>query len=117
LYNGSSNLQVLGPISPILLKELVIHIQATRVTHASRFRPSISQLDHINNKWVQRFQNQHPEVQAIYTHQLEHSRKQGASYEHVRRWFDAVGDMLQKHKYNPRNMWNMNESGFGIGKE
>jgi hypothetical protein len=104
-------------ITIALLKELVICVRAARVTHASHLRPPPPLLTNINNKWVQRFQKRHPEIAGIYARQLEHVRKEGATYEHVKRWFDAVGEMLQEHKYNPADMWNMDESGFGIGEE
>jgi len=100
-----------------LLKDLAIQIRLARVTYASRLLPPTTPLMHINNKWIQRFQARHPEVGSVYARQLEHVRKEGATYEHVKRWFDAVGAMLQEHKYNPADMWNMDESGFGIGEE
>jgi hypothetical protein len=35
----------------------------------------------------------------------------------VRRWFDAVKAMQEEYSYRPDDIWNMDESGFGIGKE
>jgi hypothetical protein len=35
----------------------------------------------------------------------------------VKRWFDAVAAMYKQHSYDPCNIWNMDESGFGIGEE
>src|SRR5436305_514701 len=104
-------------ITNTLLKELAIHLRAARVTHASHLHPPTPQLNHINDKWIQRFKKRHPEVGGIYARQLEHVRKEGATYEHVKRWFDTVGTILEEHKYDPADMWNMDESGFGIGEE
>jgi hypothetical protein len=100
-----------------LLKELAICVRAARVTHALYLRSPPPLPTRINNKWIQRFQKRHPEVAGMYGRQLEHIRKEGATYEHVKRWFDAVGEMLDEHKYDPANMWNMDESGFGISEE
>jgi hypothetical protein len=49
--------------------------------------------------------------------QLEHARKEGATFENGKRWFDAVGAILEKYLYQPEDIWNMDESGFGIGEE
>jgi hypothetical protein len=100
-----------------LLKELAISIRAARITHASSSTPPPVQLNSINNKWIQRFRNRHSEIRAIYARQLEWSRKIGASFANVGRWFDAVALMYEQHSYDPSNIWNMDESGFGIGEE
>jgi hypothetical protein len=104
-------------ITNSLLIELALQLRAARVTTASHLAPPITELDRINPKWIQRFQNRHPEIGGIYARQLEHIRKEGATYEHVERWFTAVGEKLEEHHYDPSNMYNMDESGFGIGEE
>lgn len=100
-----------------LLKELALQLRAARVTTASHLLPSTPQLDHINDKWLQRFQRRHPEIGGIYARQLEYARKEGATYEHVERWFSAVASKFEEHKYRPEDIWNMDESGFGVGEE
>jgi hypothetical protein len=100
-----------------ILKELAIHIRNARVTFASHPTSHLIKLEHINHKWIQRFINRHPEVKGAIVQNLEWSRKEGASYEQVKRWFDAVLAMYEDHKYEPSNIWNMDESGFGIGDE
>jgi hypothetical protein len=105
------------PITNAILKELALNLRAARVTHASSPTLRPTQLSHINDKWVLRFQNRHPEIKGIYARQLEYARKEGASYEHVKRWFDAVDSKFQEHAYDPSNVWNMDESGFGVGEE
>lgn len=64
-----------------------------------------------------RFQKRNPEIGGIFTRHLEHLRKDGASYAHVERWFDAVASKMEEHAYLPMNIWNMDESGFGVGEE
>lgn len=99
------------------LKEFAQNLRAARVMNASKSITFSPQIDQINHKWVYRFQNRHPEVGSIYARQLEHARRDGASYEHVERWFNAVASKVEEHAYEPSNMWNMDESGFGIGEE
>jgi hypothetical protein len=86
-------------ITNTLLKELALQLRAARVTHASHLFLPHPQLDRINNKWLLRFQKRHPEVGGIYTHQLKHIRKDGATYEHVERWFRAVALKFEEYHY------------------
>jgi hypothetical protein len=95
--------------APMLL-DLALHLRAARVTKASHNTPLKSPTSRINRKWLLRFQKRHPEIGGIYAQQLEHARKEGATFENGRRWFDAVEAMLEEQ-------WNMDESGFGIGEE
>lgn len=105
------------PITNPLLIELAYNIRNARVIHASRSAPDPPIPSHINHKWIYRFTKRHPEIGSIYARQLEYARKDGASYEHVQRWFDAVSSKYAEHKYQPSDIWNMDESGFGIGEE
>lgn len=98
-------------------KELVIQFRAARATHASHFRPPAPQLTNINDKWILRFQRRHPKIGGICARPLEYVRKDGATYEHVKGWLAAVDTMLREHEYDPADMRNMEESGFGIGEE
>jgi hypothetical protein len=100
-----------------LLKDLAIHIRLARVTFASNLTPRPFQASCINDKWVTRFKKRHPEIQTVFARQLEASRRDGASYENVKRWFDAVASLYEQHHYSPSNIWNFDESGFGVGEE
>ena len=53
----------------------------------------------------------------MFTRQLEYARFEGATHEKVNRWFDAIEEKFQEHSYNLSNVWNMDESGFGVGEE
>ena len=100
-----------------MLLELALHIRAARVTNASNNTPLRSPTGRINRKWLLHFQKRHPEIGGMYAQQLEHARKEGATFENGRRWFDAVEAMLEGYSYRPEDIWNMDESGFGIGDE
>jgi hypothetical protein len=98
------------------LLDLAKHIRDARVTHASSPLPPANSRRGINPKWIDCFKQRRPEIKGIYASQLEYARKEGATYENVKRWFDAVAAMYE-HSYDPCNIWNMDESGFGIGEE
>ena len=48
---------------------------------------------------------------------MEYSRFEGATKERVKRWFDAVEEKFAEYTYDLSNVWNMDESGFGVGEE
>jgi hypothetical protein len=106
-----------GQLNYTLLKDLAVYIRNARVTHASSSTPKPFKSGYINDKWIERFKSRHPEIQAVFTRQLEASRRNGASYEPVKRWFDAVASLYEQHQYKPSNIWNFDESGFGVGEE
>ena len=54
-------------------------------------------------------------MRGIYARQMENARFNGATYEVVKSWFDAVASLILEHSYDLRDIWNMDESGFGIG--
>ena len=47
---------------------------------------------------------------------MEAARYDGATFDVVKRWFDAIATKVQEHTYEPSNIWNMDESGFNIGE-
>jgi hypothetical protein len=106
-----------NPLTIPLLQDLARHIRVARVVHASKSTPLVLQIATPSRQWVYRFLKRHPEIAISTLRQLEHCRKDGASYEHVERWFRAVASKHAEHQYDPSNMYNMDESGFGVGEE
>jgi hypothetical protein len=99
------------------LINLAEHIRSARVTHASNRSPSVPKLLKFNRKWLVRFRDRHPEIASAFIPQLQRARKDGAAYEHVKRWFDAVAALMEGYEYELKDIWNMDESGFGIGEQ
>ena len=79
-----------SPITPVLLLELAELICHQRVRHASQNSASTKIIAPIGHEWLYRFLNRHPSIQSIYARQLEATRFNGASYNKVKAWFDAV---------------------------
>ena len=103
-------------VSPALLKDLAELIRQRRVRHASTENPTAQIVDPISRKWLQRFQNRHPTIKSIYARHMENARFDGATFETIRRWFDAVAAQFLEHTYERHNIWNIDESGFGVGE-
>lgn len=69
----------------------------------------------IGQQWVQRFLQRHPLLQTRASRQIESSQLREASFEALSRWFHAVELQFSEQKYEHHNIYNMDESGFGIG--
>ena len=105
-----------SPITPALFLEMAELIRHERVRHTSRNSSSTKILAPIGHEWLYRFINRHPTIRSIQTRQLEAARFNGALYEKVKAWFDAVAAKFQERAYDNSNIWNMDESGFGVGE-
>lgn len=103
-----------SPISPKLLIQIAELIQRQRVRRVSGNEAIAKTTTPIGHEWLYRFLNRHPTIKGIYARQMKNARFDGASYEVVKRWFDAVAAQLREHTYEPHNIWNMDESGFGV---
>lgn len=105
-----------SPMTPSLLKELAELIRRQRVRRVSGNEAVVNTTPPIGHEWLYRFRNRHPTVQGIYARQMQNARFNGASYEVIECWFNAVAAQLQEHSYEVQNIWNMDESGFGVGE-
>ena len=105
-----------SPISSSLLLELAQLIRIKRVRYASSNIESTTFLHPIGHEWLYRFIERNLTIKTIYTSQMSAQRFNGATYEAIKRWFDAIAEKSLEHGYKPCNMWNMDESGFGIGE-
>lgn len=103
------------PLSPSLLVELAELIRQKRVRVASGSDAVAKTIAPIGQEWIYRFLNRHPTVQGLYARQIENARFNGATPEIVQNWFDAFAASSRDHSYEPRDVWNMDESGFAVG--
>lgn len=100
-------------VSPRLALEMAEEVRTERVQLSRR---KSSDARPIGYSWLDRFRTRFPEIQGLWTRQLESARYNGANYETVRAWFDAVTELVQTHQYAPEHIYNMDESGFAVGK-
>jgi hypothetical protein len=99
----------------MLVKEMAEEIRQQRVR---RFNGALQQLVYyppIGQQWVQRFLGRHPLLETKASRQIESSRLKEASFDVLFRWFAAIELRLSEQKYEQHNIYNMDESGFGIG--
>jgi hypothetical protein len=99
------------PISPALALEMAETICCQRYQlskQAPHRRP-------IGKRWLDRFRIRHPEIQGVWTRQIESARYTALNNTTVQGWFDAVTDLYIQYRYPPERIYNMDESGFAVG--
>ena len=105
-----------NPIIPALLTELAQLLRDQRVRFISSTTPRIENSISVGHEWLYRFLNRYSIIQGIYARQLEHARFDRATHEKIKLWFEAVADKIKEHFYKYTNIWNINESRFGVGE-
>ena len=99
------------PASPALALEMAETIRSQRYQlskQAPHRRP-------IGKHWLDRFRIRYPEIQGVWTRQIESARYTALNSTTVQGWFDAVTDLYIQHQYPPDCIYNMDESGFAVG--
>ncbi|RAL68240.1 hypothetical protein DID88_008942 [Monilinia fructigena] len=99
----------------MLVKEMADEIRLRRVQVASSRIPTSTEILPIGHEWIYRFQKRHPELKTCYSRQLESNRAKEATPENIQAWFDAFRTRLIERKYELDDMYNMDETGFGVG--
>jgi len=116
LVRWISRLTITGfPATPMLVKEMADEIRLRRVQVASSRIPTSTEIPPIGHEWIYRFQKRHPELKTCYSRQLESNRAKEATPENIQAWFDAFRTRLIERKYELDDMYNMDETGFGVG--
>ncbi|EDN97448.1 hypothetical protein SS1G_11973 [Sclerotinia sclerotiorum 1980 UF-70] len=116
LVRWISRLTITGfPATPMLVKEMADEIRLRRVQVASSRIPTSTEIPPIGHEWIYRFQKRHPELKTYYSYQLESNRTKETTPENIQAWFDTFRIYLIKRKYELDDMYNIDETGFGIG--
>jgi hypothetical protein len=100
------------PVSPALLLEMAEEVRRSRF-QLSQSPPSI--LRPIGENWITRFRTRHSEIQSVWARQIDATRHAAVNATTVKTWFDAVTELQIQHQYPPECIYNMDESGFGVG--
>ena len=112
LVRWISQLTITGfPASPALVVEIAEEIRHHRI-QISKIPPSLHPL---GKGWLDRFRTRHPQIQGIWTRQIEGVRHDAISVAALNTWFDAVTELFLQHQYPAERIYNMDESGFAIG--
>ncbi len=69
----------------------------------------------LGRNWLDKFRGRHPQVASVWSRQLDTSRLDAATPEKLAPWFAEMGTILDRNRYKPENIFNMDETGHGIG--
>jgi len=69
----------------------------------------------LGRNWLNKFRKRHPQVASVWSRQLDTSRLDAAVPEKHAPWFAEIGTILDRNRYKPKNVFNMDETGHGIG--
>ena len=100
------------PASPALVVEMAEEIRRCRFQLSESPPPT---LQPIGEHWIDRFRIRHPEIQGVWTRQIESARHTAINTDAVKTWFDAVAELHLQHHYASDCIYNMDESGFAVG--
>ncbi len=103
------------PASPALAVEMAEEIRHSRMQLSKNSAQTSLHPRPIGGKWLQRFRTRHPEIQGIWTREIDGARHKAATAEAVKPWFETVTELQLQHQYPPERRYNMDESGFAVG--
>ena len=73
------------------------------------------QITPLGKNWIDKFKSRHPEVRTAWTKAMHDVRVDGCQPHLLRRWFDELTAIMSRNQYRPSNIYNMDETGYGIG--
>ena len=88
---------------------LLVRELAAEIGRNSGTKPTISE------KWITRFKERHPEIRTKIGRAINSIRIHQTQSEVLQPWFERFQQLLTEYKVDVANLWNMDESGLGIG--
>jgi hypothetical protein len=70
----------------------------------------------IGKKWITRFFKHHPQLKSIVSQAINAAHLKGVTKDVLIKWFNDVCKIFDNYNIDLKNVYNMNESGFSIGK-
>ena len=96
------------------LQRLAEIIRERRVKETGEVQTRV--YDKIGEQWVRRFLARHPELASVRPRSIDAARVKDCTPERLRRWFDDLEKVIKEYNIKPKNIYNMDESGFAIGE-
>jgi hypothetical protein len=105
-----SNASKLGVPTPLpLVKTLAEEIQSNRFTSRAE-----SEKSNISPRWIDRFRARHPTLETCFTRPIDALRFEGLEYSKVKSYFDGLSEAIQRERYPPSAIFNVDETGFSL---
>lgn len=103
------------PVQHAILRSMAQEIVQQRVRQINDDCELVS-YPPIGNDWTKRFLSRHPELETVQGQSIDAARVTCATPEAINMWYDAYLNTVQQYEIPPENRYNMDESGFSIGK-
>jgi len=104
------------PLPPYMVYEVADEIRRNRLSMDSPSPlPLPLPFPQLGQNWLAKFRKRHPQVASVWSRQLDTSRLDAATPEKLAPWFAEMGTILDRNRYKPRDIFNMDETGHGIG--
>ena len=103
------------PPKPYAVREMAEAIRTRRVIEVNDASIRRVHYEDIGEQWVKWFMNCHPELESLMAEQIEAARIQETSRSVLEKWFADVKSIIDENNIQPRDIYNMDETGFSIG--
>ena len=97
------------------VRELAEIIPNRRVCGVNDDDVHLVNYDEFGKDWVPRFMSRYPQLVHARRKCIEAARIKDVSVERLTKWFEDLKNVVEEYKIEPRNLYNMDESGFAIG--
>jgi hypothetical protein len=97
------------------IREMAEEIRHRRITAINDASIELIRYDPIGEKWPMRFLARHPELQSIYAWRIDIARLKESTPETIQEWFGTFERVKREYDVAPKNIYNMDETGFSIG--
>ena len=103
------------PPKHAFIRELAEEIRSSRLQAQNPQNDSYPVPFPIGDSWVQRFIHRHFELETACSQTIEAARIQEVTKEGLDRWFNEFEKTIKEKNIRIEDMYNMDETGFGIG--
>src|SRR6266496_4724977 len=97
------------------VREMAEAIRLRRVSEINACNAELISYEPLGKNWVSRFVKRHPQLGTARGRAIESSRIKETTPEKLRQWFDEFKRFVDEHNVDPKNIYNMDETGFSIG--
>jgi hypothetical protein len=104
------------PARHATVREMAEEIRKHRVKQINVDGVELIQYEDIGDQWVPRFLRCHSELSSVILRSIDSVRLKEASSERLQRYFDDLEKVMAEYKILPKDLYNMDESGFAIGE-
>ena len=104
------------PITHDLLREMAEEIRKRRLCGINDDSIQHVVYEPIGQQWTQRFIQRHPNLATAMSRSIELSRLTAVTPEIVENWFNVLYQTIDEFGISWKNIYNCDESGFGVGK-